>query len=51
MIADNKLGKKILNTFLIELVQYTFVCANNGIFRTYTKVIKSDKVNHSIKVG
>ena len=24
----------------VRLVQYTFVCANNGVYRTYKKLIK-----------
>jgi hypothetical protein len=33
------------------LVQYTFVCANNGVSRTYSKVISSSKVNEHVIVG
>ncbi len=49
--ADNKHGKKDLNTFIVELVQYTFVCANNGVSRTYSKMISSNKVNEHVAVG
>ena len=49
--ADNKYGKKDLNAFYVELVQYTFVCANNGVSRTYTKTVSSNKVNEHVAVG
>lgn len=40
-----------MKTFLIELVQYTFVCANNGTSRTYSKVVSSNKVSEHVVVG
>jgi hypothetical protein len=49
--ADNKHGKKDLDTFIVELVQYTFVCANNGVSRTYSKTISSNKVSENVAVG
>jgi len=48
--ANNKYGKKDINTFMVELVEYVFVCANNGVSRTYSKVISSNKIIEHVKV-
>ena len=45
------MGKKDLSMFLVQLVEYVFVCANNGVYRTYTKVISSNKVNQIVKIS
>ncbi len=37
--ADNYNGKADINHFLIQLVQYTFVSANNGVSRTYKNIV------------
>jgi hypothetical protein len=36
---------------MIELVQYTFVCANNGVSRTYSKVVSSNKIDEHVVIG
>lgn len=45
------MGKKDLNMFIVELVQYVFVCANNGVYRTYTKIVSSNKINQVVKIS
>lgn len=49
--ANNGMGKKDLNMFIVELVQYVFVCANNGVYRTYTKIVSSNKINQVVKIS
>ena len=45
------MGKKAVNQFVMELVQYTFISANNGVSRTYRKVIDRQKCHTKVNAG
>lgn len=45
------MGKKAVNRFVMELVQYTFISANNGVSRTYRKVIDRQYCNNRVDKG
>lgn len=49
--ADNTHGQGPITDFVIELVQYTFVSANNGVCRTYRKVISKDSFKRKLDKG
>ena len=49
--CDNRNGKANVKRFGIDLAQYTFVSANNGINRTYRKVIDRQFINKSVAHG
>ena len=49
--ADNTHGQGPITDFVIELVQYTFVSANNGVCRTYRKVISKDSFKRKLEKG
>ena len=43
------MGRNNIEAFVIKLIQYTFVSANNGANRTYQKVIKEEKIQGILK--
>ena len=49
--CDNTRGKKAVSRFVMELVQYTFISANNGVSRTYRKVIDRQYCNTRVGKG
>lgn len=40
-----------MKDFIIDLVQYTFISANNGACRTYRKIIDQKKVGIPLVIG
>jgi hypothetical protein len=51
VVADNSNGTTDLNGVIVKLVQYTFISANNGVSRTYKKVIHEHKVSRTVGKG
>ena len=49
--CDNRNGKADVKRFGVELAQYTFVSANNGINRTYRKLIKREYYRKPVPKG
>lgn len=49
--CDNSMGRANVKRIAVNLVQYTFVSANNGADRTYKKVIDTQYINHRIPKG
>ena len=51
IVADNSNGEDHLNGVVVKLVQYTFISANNGVSRTYKKVIKEHTLSKAVGKG
>jgi hypothetical protein len=51
MTVDNREGSHDIDQLLIQLVQYTFISANNGVSRTYKHTIYKHSVGKRIPKG
>jgi len=49
--ADNTNGDSHLDGVLVKLVQYTFISANNGVSRTFKKIIHKHKISKAVGKG
>lgn len=49
--VDNSNGNGHLDGVMVKLVQYTFISANNGVSRTFKKVIHKHKINKAVGKG
>ena len=51
ILANNSNGNKHISGVVVNLVQYTFISANNGVSRTYKKMIHSHKLSKAVGKG